>query len=78
MTPLPHRVMARRREVPALALEPCGEPTPALRAGRFTELRVRIDLADAALTAGCERTIRDGAPCISCSTRFPGLSVERA
>ncbi|MFF0341319.1 Ni/Fe hydrogenase subunit alpha [Kribbella sp. NPDC004875] len=36
-----------------------------------------LDLADEPLTALCERTIRNYDPCISCSTHFLDLSVER-
>ena len=36
-----------------------------------------LDLDDAALTALCERTIRNYDPCISCATHFLDLTVER-
>ena len=36
-----------------------------------------LDLDDAALTALCERTIRNYDPCISCSAHFLDLTVER-
>ena len=35
------------------------------------------DPGDAALTALCERAIRNHDPCISCSTHFLDLTVER-
>jgi coenzyme F420-reducing hydrogenase alpha subunit len=36
-----------------------------------------VDLDDAALTAMCERAIRNYDPCISCSTHFLTLTVDR-
>ena len=36
-----------------------------------------LDLDDAALTALCERAIRNHDPCISCSAHFLDLTVER-
>ena len=36
-----------------------------------------LELDDAALTALCERTIRNYDPCISCATHFLDLTVER-
>jgi coenzyme F420-reducing hydrogenase alpha subunit len=37
----------------------------------------QADLDDAALTALCERTIRNYDPCISCATHFLTLTVTR-
>jgi sulfhydrogenase subunit alpha len=36
-----------------------------------------VDLADEALTLGCEQTIRNHDPCISCATHFLRLNVDR-
>ena len=36
-----------------------------------------LDLDDAALTALCERVIRNYDPCISCAAHFLDLRIER-
>jgi hypothetical protein len=41
-------------------------------------VQARLDLDDAALTAVCERAIRNYDPCISCAAHFLDLTVERA
>ncbi|WP_329478927.1 Ni/Fe hydrogenase subunit alpha [Kribbella sp. NBC_01484] len=56
-------------------------PTSQNQAAIEEDLRrvvsAHLDLGDEALTALCERTIRNYDPCISCSTHFLELSVER-
>ena len=41
-------------------------------------VQARLHLDDAALTAVCERAIRNYDPCISCATHFLDLTVERS
>ncbi|GAB3975538.1 Ni/Fe hydrogenase subunit alpha [Actinoallomurus acanthiterrae] len=41
-------------------------------------VQARLDLDDAALTAVCERAIRNYDPCISCAAHFLDLTVERS
>jgi coenzyme F420-reducing hydrogenase alpha subunit len=56
-------------------------PTSQNQAAIEDDLRqvvsAHLDLGDEPLTALCERTIRNYDPCISCSTHFLELSVER-
>ncbi len=57
-------------------------PTSQNQAAIEDDLRdlaqARLDLDDAALTAECERAIRNHDPCISCATHFLDLTVERS
>jgi coenzyme F420-reducing hydrogenase alpha subunit len=41
-------------------------------------VEARLDLDDAALTAECEKAIRNYDPCISCAAHFLDLTVERS
>jgi sulfhydrogenase subunit alpha len=56
-------------------------PTSQNQAAIEDDLRryvaARLDLDDPALTHACERAIRNYDPCISCSTHFLKLTVER-
>jgi coenzyme F420-reducing hydrogenase alpha subunit len=56
-------------------------PTAQNQAAIEDDLRAvvggHLDLDDAALTALCERTIRNYDPCISCSTHFLTLDMQR-
>ncbi|MFC7728236.1 Ni/Fe hydrogenase subunit alpha [Actinomadura keratinilytica] len=56
-------------------------PTSQNQAAIEDDLRrfvaARLDLDDAALTRACERAIRNYDPCISCSTHFLDLTVDR-
>jgi coenzyme F420-reducing hydrogenase alpha subunit len=56
-------------------------PTAQNQAAIEDDLRVvvggNLDLDDAALTTLCEQTIRNYDPCISCSTHFLDLDVQR-
>ncbi|WP_227023404.1 Ni/Fe hydrogenase subunit alpha [Actinomadura rubrobrunea] len=56
-------------------------PTSQNQAAIEDDLRrfvaARLDLDDSALTRACERAIRNYDPCISCSTHFLDLTVDR-
>lgn len=56
---------------------PTAQNQAAIEADLRRVVADHLDLADAALTGLCERTIRSYDPCISCSAHFLDLRVER-
>ncbi len=40
-------------------------------------VQARLDFDDARLTSACEQAIRNYDPCISCSTHFLDLRIDR-
>lgn len=61
----------------AVIVPPTSQNQAAIEADLLTVAAAGIDLGDDELTARCERTIRNYDPCISCSTHFLKLTVER-
>ena len=61
----------------ATIVAPTSQNQPAIEADLAAVVSANLDLDDAALTALCERTIRNYDPCISCSAHFLELTVER-
>ncbi|QBJ94610.1 Ni/Fe hydrogenase subunit alpha [Rhodococcus sp. ABRD24] len=56
---------------------PTAQNQDAIEADLADRIGEHLDLDDAALTALCERTIRNHDPCISCATHFLDLRVVR-
>jgi sulfhydrogenase subunit alpha len=56
---------------------PTSQNQAAIEAGLRSAVSQNLHLDDAALTALCERTIRNYDPCISCSAHFLDLRLER-
>ena len=61
----------------ATIVPPTSQNQVAIEADVRNVVAGHLDLDDAALTALCEQTIRNYDPCISCSTHFLELTVER-
>jgi sulfhydrogenase subunit alpha len=61
----------------ATIVPPTSQNQPAIEDDLRRVASANLHLDDAALTALCERTIRNYDPCISCSTHFLDLTVER-
>ena len=61
----------------ATIVPPTSQNQAAIEADVRDVVASNLDLDDAALTALCEQTIRNYDPCISCSTHFLELTVER-
>jgi coenzyme F420-reducing hydrogenase alpha subunit len=61
----------------ATIVAPTSQNQPAIEADLAAVVSANLELDDAALTALCERTIRNYDPCISCSAHFLDLTVER-
>lgn len=61
----------------ALIVPPTSQNQAAIEADLTKVLLAGIDLDDEALTAMCERAIRNYDPCISCSTHFLTMTVTR-
>jgi sulfhydrogenase subunit alpha len=61
----------------ATIVPPTSQNQAAIEADVRDVVAGHLDLDDAALTALCEQTIRNYDPCISCSTHFLELTVER-
>ena len=61
----------------ATIVAPTSQNQAAIEADVRDVVAGHLDLDDAALTALCEQTIRNYDPCISCSTHFLELTVER-
>jgi coenzyme F420-reducing hydrogenase alpha subunit len=61
----------------ATIVPPTAQNQPAIEDDVRRVAGRNLDLDDAALTALCEQTIRNYDPCISCSTHFLDLTVER-
>ncbi|MDP7726282.1 Ni/Fe hydrogenase subunit alpha [Mycobacterium sp. TY814] len=61
----------------ATIIPPTSQNQAAIEADLSRVISENLDLEDAALTALCERVIRNYDPCISCSTHFLTLTVRR-
>ena len=61
----------------ARIVPPTSQNQAAIEDDMRAVVQARLDLDDAALTAVCERAIRNYDPCISCATHFLRLTVER-
>ncbi len=61
----------------AVIVPPTSQNQGAIEADLHSVAAAGIDLDDAELAARCERTIRNYDPCISCSTHFLKLTVDR-
>jgi coenzyme F420-reducing hydrogenase alpha subunit len=61
----------------ATIMPPTAQNQPAIEDDLRRIVELNLDLDDAALTALCEQTIRNYDPCISCSTHFLDLTIER-
>jgi coenzyme F420-reducing hydrogenase alpha subunit len=61
----------------AVIIPPTSQNQAAIEADLRAFVQARIDLDDARLTAQCEQAIRNYDPCISCSTHFLELTVDR-
>jgi sulfhydrogenase subunit alpha len=61
----------------ATIIPPTSQNQGAIEDDLRNAVSANLSLDDAALTGLCERTIRNYDPCISCSTHFLDLTVER-
>lgn len=61
----------------ATIIPPTSQNQAAIEDDLRNSVSAHLSLDDAALTALCERTIRNYDPCISCSTHFLDLTIER-
>jgi coenzyme F420-reducing hydrogenase alpha subunit len=61
----------------ARIVPPTSQNQAAIENDMRAVVQARIELDDAALTAVCERAIRNYDPCISCATHFLDLTVDR-
>jgi sulfhydrogenase subunit alpha len=61
----------------ATIVPPTSQNQASIESDLWQVARARHDLADAALQALCEQAIRNHDPCISCSTHFLDMRVER-
>jgi sulfhydrogenase subunit alpha len=61
----------------ATIMPPTAQNQPAIEDDLRRVVGLNLDLEDEALTALCEQTIRNYDPCISCSTHFLDLTIER-
>lgn len=61
----------------AAIIAPTAQNQGTIEADLRGVVAAHLDLDDAELTGLCERTIRNYDPCISCSTHFLNLTVER-
>jgi coenzyme F420-reducing hydrogenase alpha subunit len=61
----------------ARIVPPTSQNQAAIEDDMRSVVQARLDLDDQALTAVCERAIRNYDPCISCATHFLDLTVER-
>jgi coenzyme F420-reducing hydrogenase alpha subunit len=61
----------------ARIIPPTSQNQAAIEAELYDLVQANLGLSDEALTALCERVIRNHDPCISCSTHFLDLTVER-
>jgi coenzyme F420-reducing hydrogenase alpha subunit len=62
----------------ARIVPPTSQNQAAIEDDMRAVVQARLDLDDEALTAVCERAIRNYDPCISCATHFLDLTVERS
>jgi sulfhydrogenase subunit alpha len=61
----------------ATIVPPTSQNQAAIEHDLARVVSANLDLDDATLTAACERAIRNYDPCISCSTHFLDMTVER-
>ena len=61
----------------AVIIPPTSQNQAAIEADLRGVVAAHLDLDDAALTALCERVIRNYDPCISCAAHFLDLRIER-
>jgi coenzyme F420-reducing hydrogenase alpha subunit len=61
----------------ATIVPPTAQNQPAIEDDLRRVVGLNLELDDGALTALCEQTIRNYDPCISCSTHFLDLTIER-
>jgi len=61
----------------ATIMPPTAQNQPAIEDDVRRVVAANLDLDDETLTALCEQTIRNYDPCISCSTHFLDLTIER-
>ncbi|HLY34400.1 MAG TPA: hypothetical protein VKQ07_07705, partial [Jatrophihabitantaceae bacterium] len=61
----------------ATIVPPTAQNQAMIEANLHAVAQANIELDDHALTALCERTIRNYDPCISCATHFLDLTIER-
>ena len=71
-----YRLSASGRIEAADIVPPTSQNQAAIEASLRSAVADNLHLDDAALTALCERTIRNFDPCISCSAHFLDLRVE--
>lgn len=71
-----YEIGADGRIAAATIIPPTSQNQAAIEADLSRVVSDNLDLADAALTALCERVIRNYDPCISCSTHFLTLTVR--
>jgi coenzyme F420-reducing hydrogenase alpha subunit len=62
----------------ARIVPPTSQNQAAIEHDMRETVQARLDLDDAALTAECEKAIRNYDPCISCAAHFLDLNVERS
>ena len=84
MTEAPRGVLYHRYDLAAdgtitaaRIIPPTSQNQAAIEDELFDLVQANRQLSDEALTALCERAIRNHDPCISCSTHFLELTVER-
>ncbi|MBX6770056.1 MAG: nickel-dependent hydrogenase large subunit, partial [Actinomadura rubrobrunea] len=68
---------AQGRITAARIVPPTSQNQAAIEDDLRSFVAARLDLDDSALTRACERAIRNYDPCISCSTHFLDLTVDR-
>lgn len=72
-----YRLDEEGRIVRAVIVPPTSQNQKQIEADLLGVVERNLDLADDALQWRCEQTIRNYDPCISCSTHFLDLTVER-
>ncbi|MCV7079676.1 nickel-dependent hydrogenase large subunit, partial [Mycobacterium szulgai] len=72
-----YRIGADGLVAAATMIPPTSQNQAAIEAALARVVSENLELEDAALSALCERVIRNYDPCISCSTHFLTLTVRR-
>ncbi len=72
-----YEIDADGRILSAVIVPPTSQNQGAIEADLAEVVSAHLHLDDAALTSLCEQTIRNYDPCISCSTHFLRLSMDR-
>lgn len=72
-----YRIGADGLVAAATIIPPTSQNQAAIEAALARAVSENLELEDAALSALCERVIRNYDPCISCSTHFLTLTVQR-